>query len=126
VTSCFSEQEVRMFEKMPLSPAQYNARTWKAFPVLERALQGSWQSCRKSGFHKPLDGRTVRMSHWTMGEDRKHYVITACKDRIDPDDRTEIDGGRTAARTNTRQSRWLKDLSRISLPHLAKMQDGDH
>ena len=37
MTSCFSEQEVRMFEKMPLSPAQYNARTWKAFPVLERA-----------------------------------------------------------------------------------------
>lgn len=37
MTSHFSEQEVRMFEMMPLSPAQYNARTWKAFPVFERA-----------------------------------------------------------------------------------------
>lgn len=37
MTSHISEQEVRMFEMMPLSPAQYNARTWKAFPVHERA-----------------------------------------------------------------------------------------
>lgn len=37
MTSRFSEQQVRMFEMMPLSPAQSNARTWKAFPVLERA-----------------------------------------------------------------------------------------
>lgn len=40
MTSRFSEQEVRMFEMMPLSPAQYNARTLKAFPAFERASQG--------------------------------------------------------------------------------------
>lgn len=39
MTSRFSEQEVRMFEKMPLSPAQYNARTLNAFPAFERASQ---------------------------------------------------------------------------------------
>lgn len=37
MTSDFCEQEVRMFEKMTLSPAQYNASTLKAFPAFERA-----------------------------------------------------------------------------------------
>lgn len=37
MTSGSSKQELRMFEMMPLSPAQSNARTWKAFPALERA-----------------------------------------------------------------------------------------
>lgn len=37
MTSHYSEQEVRMFEMMALSQAQYNARTWKAFPVFARA-----------------------------------------------------------------------------------------
>lgn len=34
------EQENRMFEMMPLSPAQYNARTLTSFPASERAAQG--------------------------------------------------------------------------------------
>lgn len=33
-------QENRMFETVPLSPAQYNARTLIASPASERAAQG--------------------------------------------------------------------------------------
>lgn len=42
VSACFSEREVRMFEKMPLSPAQYNAMSWRVSLYSSGFLRGFW------------------------------------------------------------------------------------
>lgn len=59
--SGFSEREVRMFEKMPLSPAQYNARSWKAIPVFEWASPWIFfaRAAAGAGFTRPSMSKHV-------------------------------------------------------------------